>query len=77
MSRISTYHIREYVEGLNLTAGELVELIGLSVSDIVSKFPNRLKSCADVLGYNDMRVEEEEDGEASEIIQSFSETEGY
>ncbi len=76
MSRISTYHIREYVEGLNLTGGELAELIGLSVNDIVSKFPNKLKANANILGYNDMKVEED-DGDRSEIIQGFGEDEEY
>lgn len=60
MARVSDYRVREFVEGLNLTSAELVDLLEIETRDIISKFPNKLRKNLDKLGFYDM---EECDGE--------------
>lgn len=70
--RISDYRLREAVEDLNLSAGELAELLELTATDIIRKFPHKVRANMDKFGINDYIATGEED----EDVQSISTEEG-
>lgn len=67
MARVSDYQLREFVENLGLEASELCELLELSVQDIASKFPSRIRQQRAKLGFDDFIPTGEED----DTLQSF------
>lgn len=69
--RVANYVLREQVEGLDITAGELADLLELTVSDICIHFPSKLRKHSDKLGLNDYPSDDDE-GEGYDVS-SFSE----
>jgi len=69
-NKVAAYVIREQVEGLDITAGELAELLELTVSDICKYFPSKLRKHSSKLGLDDFR---ENDDDTEYDVSSFSE----
>lgn len=60
MSRVSDWRLREYLVGLELDPSEVVEMLEITVEELCTKFPTKVRANIGKFGFEDIHQTEDE-----------------